>query len=63
MFWPYLLFLTCSCDPGGRLLNDYFKGLLSEYRNFWRRGPESNQRLKALQASALPLGYRALSDC
>ncbi len=25
----------------------------------WRRGAGSNRRIKALQASALPLGYRA----
>jgi hypothetical protein len=27
----------------------------------WRRGAESNRRIKVLQTSALPLGYRALS--
>ena len=26
----------------------------------WRRGPESNRRIKVLQTSPLPLGYRAL---
>ena len=26
----------------------------------WRRGAESNRRIKVLQTSALPLGYRAL---
>ena len=25
----------------------------------WRRGAESNRRIKVLQTSALPLGYRA----
>jgi hypothetical protein len=25
----------------------------------WRRGPESNRRVKVLQTSPLPLGYRA----
>src|ERR1039457_3719065 len=28
----------------------------------WRRGPESNWRIKVLQTSALPLGYRAPSS-
>ncbi len=28
----------------------------------WRRGPESNRRIKVLQTSALPLGYRAHSS-
>jgi hypothetical protein len=31
-------------------------------RRVWRRGAESNRRIKVLQTSALPLGYRALSD-
>ena len=26
----------------------------------WRRGAESNRRIKVLQTSPLPLGYRAL---
>ena len=26
----------------------------------WRRGSESNRRIKVLQTSPLPLGYRAL---
>jgi hypothetical protein len=30
-------------------------------RKDWRRGAESNRRIKVLQTSALPLGYRALS--
>src|SRR6266702_8969439 len=29
---------------------------------FWRRGSESNSRIKVLQTSPLPLGYRALPD-
>ena len=28
----------------------------------WRRGGESNHRVKVLQTSALPLGYRAGKD-
>src|SRR5580700_3164705 len=28
----------------------------------WRRGSESNRRIKVLQTSPLPLGYRALSN-
>jgi hypothetical protein len=27
----------------------------------WRRGSESNRRIKVLQTSPLPLGYRALN--
>ena len=27
----------------------------------WRRGPGSNRRIKVLQTSPLPLGYRALA--
>ena len=29
------------------------------WRDFWRRHPESNQGIKDLQSSALPLGYAA----
>src|SRR5438477_6746211 len=29
-------------------------------RKIWRRGSESNRRIKVLQTSPLPLGYRAL---
>jgi hypothetical protein len=29
---------------------------------YWRRGSESNRRIKVLQTSALPLGYRALRE-
>jgi hypothetical protein len=29
------------------------------HREFWRRGSESNRRIKVLQTSPLPLGYRA----
>jgi hypothetical protein len=28
----------------------------------WRRGSESNRRIKVLQTSPLPLGYRAILD-
>jgi hypothetical protein len=28
----------------------------------WRRGPGSNRRIKVLQTSPLPLGYRALKS-
>jgi hypothetical protein len=31
-------------------------------RKIWRRGSESNRRIKVLQTSPLPLGYRAPSD-
>jgi hypothetical protein len=30
-------------------------------RKVWRRGPGSNRRIKVLQTSPLPLGYRALA--
>jgi hypothetical protein len=33
---------------------------LSFSNTFWRRGWESNPRIKVLQTSPLPLGYRAL---
>jgi hypothetical protein len=29
----------------------------------WRRGSGSNRRIKVLQTSPLPLGYRALATC
>ena len=32
---------------------------LERFKN-WRRGPGSNRRIKVLQTSPLPLGYRAL---
>ena len=31
-------------------------------RKIWRRGSESNRRIKVLQTSPLPLGYRALAQ-
>ena len=31
-------------------------------RKCWRRGWESNPRVKVLQTSPLPLGYRAIND-
>src|ERR1700722_5664006 len=31
-----------------------------QWRGDWRRGSESNRRIKVLQTSPLPLGYRAL---
>src|ERR1700691_1472079 len=37
------------------------KRVESDTRKGWRRGPESNRRIKVLQTSPLPLGYRALS--
>jgi hypothetical protein len=30
------------------------------YGKTWRRGSESNRRIKVLQTSPLPLGYRAI---
>ena len=36
-------------------------GLSADCWFFWRRGPESNRRIKVLQTSPLPLGYRALN--
>ena len=35
-------------------------GLYAGSRKSWRRGAESNRRIKVLQTSPLPLGYRAL---
>ena len=43
---PTMLWMICS--RGTRLLKD------------WRRGSESNRRIKVLQTSPLPLGYRAI---
>ena len=37
-----------------------FAGALS-YWKYWRRGSGSNRRVKVLQTSPLPLGYRALA--
>jgi hypothetical protein len=31
-------------------------------RSRWRRGPDSNRRIKVLQTNPLPLGYRALVE-
>jgi hypothetical protein len=36
--------------------------LVIGYRKEWRRGSESNRRIKVLQTSPLPLGYRANQD-
>jgi hypothetical protein len=33
----------------------------SKLLRIWRRGPGSNRRIKVLQTSPLPLGYRALA--
>ncbi len=33
--------------------------IANKKQNYWRRGAESNRRIKVLQTSALPLGYRA----
>ncbi len=34
--------------------------ILSNLVDFWRRHPDLNRGIKALQASALPLGYGAI---
>ena len=39
---------------------NYMKVLIL-LRKVWRRGPGSNRRIKVLQTSPLPLGYRALA--
>src|SRR5882762_5279462 len=36
-----------------------FGGWIQPTRGSWRRGSESNRRIKVLQTSPLPLGYRA----
>ena len=41
-------------------LNPQDQKLLIIEEIFWRRGSESNRRIKVLQTFALPLGYRAL---
>jgi hypothetical protein len=49
-------------EGGGRIKHEVrapgLKGPLLTI-NYWRRGAESNRRIKVLQTSALPLGYRA----
>ncbi len=42
------------------LLRTFFSE--GEYQLLWRRGWESNPRMKVLQTSPLPLGYRASED-
>src|ERR1700737_1811680 len=42
------------------LWNHSPSGLLSCEGEVWRRGSESNRRIKVLQTSPLPLGYRAI---
>ena len=42
-----------------RLASTY-RRLFTGYQEVWRRGPGSNRRIKVLQTSPLPLGYRAL---
>src|ERR1700690_388724 len=37
-----------------------FDGFATMAGGNWRRGPESNRRIKVFQTSPLPLGYRAL---
>jgi hypothetical protein len=45
-----------DCDMSARRICKLLKG--------WRRGSESNRRIKVLQTSPLPLGYRAiLNNC
>jgi hypothetical protein len=40
--------------------SDEFRRRLLKQK-MWRRGSESNRRIKVLQTSPLPLGYRALT--
>ena len=40
----------------------FFRGLGNTVGLFWRRGSESNRRIKVLQTSPLPLGYRAPAE-
>ena len=47
-----------SIHPG-RLAGGQLRIDLSFEKRHWRRGAESNRRIKVLQTSALPLGYRA----
>ncbi len=48
--------LTCSVSGAG-----VWVGYLLIAGDFWRRGSGSNRRIKVLQTSPLPLGYRAPS--
>ena len=51
--------LVCSSPPGSRVVRfgTARSGLI--VLKGWRRGTESNRRIKVLQTFALPLGYRA----
>jgi hypothetical protein len=51
---------TCIGESHECGLNELNFNRLPE--KIWRRGPGSNRRIKVLQTSPLPLGYRAL-DC
>ena len=46
-------------DKAGESASAFYIQLCS--RRMWRRGPGSNRRIKVLQTSPLPLGYRALA--
>ncbi len=57
----------CTCINGRKMGNCGTAGQTDPKRQtstavFWRRGPESNRRIKVLQTSPLPLGYRALGS-
>src|SRR6266850_7310523 len=47
--------------PIGVLLAFTFSRVVVSASKDWRRGSESNRRIKVLQTSPLPLGYRALN--
>src|SRR5215467_15720177 len=53
--------LSSSTEPILNLDRLQMGILNSILREDWRRGSESNRRIKVLQTSPLPLGYRALS--
>ena len=53
VFGCTLPFMSLACQVGlYSLIRDLLEG-------DWRRGPGSNRRIKVLQTSPLPLGYRA----
>ena len=57
-------FVPIEADPERSVASEWSPAKSSNYnkqlRKEWRRGSGSNRRIKVLQTSPLPLGYRAL---
>jgi hypothetical protein len=54
----YMTFMDRNLQVAFQLQPDLLM-YLTERERSWRRGPGSNRRIKVLQTSPLPLGYRA----